>query len=237
LTNAQKNAAKPLEKIHFQGGNPMNTIANAKMETLSSLIREMAEDPMLYVKNPCKDFTRNRKLPFESVVHLLISMGGNSIYKELLESSGYDVNTATSSAFIQQRDKILPCAFEFLLHEFNQSHTVIKTYRDYRLLATDGSDLHIPTNPYDSETFFQPKEDRKGYNLLHLNAMYDLCNRFYVDTIIQPGKHKNEHKALVDMVGRSNVKDKVIVIGDRLYESYNNFAHIEQKGWNYLIRV
>ena len=47
-------------------------------------------------------------------------MGGNSIYKELLEAQGYDVNTATSSAFVQQRDKILPCAFEFLLHEFTR---------------------------------------------------------------------------------------------------------------------
>jgi hypothetical protein len=35
------------------------------------------------VKNPEKDFTRKRKLPFEEVMNLLISMGGNSLYKEL----------------------------------------------------------------------------------------------------------------------------------------------------------
>ncbi|WP_342429094.1 transposase [Paenibacillus sp. FSL L8-0158] len=28
-----------------------------------------------------------------------------------------------------------------------------------------------------------------------------------------------------------------MVIADRGYESYNNFAHIERKGWNYVIRV
>jgi hypothetical protein len=103
----------------------------------------MSASPELFVKTPGKDFTRNRKLPFDTVVQLLISMGGNSVYKELLESQGYDVNTATTSAFIQQRDKILPCTFDFLLHEFTASHTDIKTYRGYRLLANDGSDLHI----------------------------------------------------------------------------------------------
>lgn len=39
------------------------------------------------------------------------------------------------------------------------------------------------------------------------------------------------------MVDRSRISDKSIVIGDRGYESYNNFAHLEKKGWHYLIRV
>ena len=237
MTNPQKFAAKPLEKLHFQGGFAMNEYPNTIKETLSLLIREMSESPSLFVKNPGKDFTRNRKLPFETVVQLLICMGGNSVYKELLESQGYDMNTATSAAFVQQRNKILPCAFEFLLHEFTQSYTDEKTYRGYRLLATDGSDLHIATNPHDPETFHQNSPDEKGWNLLHLNAMYDLCNRLYVDSLIQPSRYKNEGKALVDMVDRSHFQENVIVIADRAYESYNNFAHIERKGWHYLIRV
>jgi len=215
----------------------MNDYPNTIKERLSSLISELSVSSWLFVKNPGKDFTRNRKLPFETVVHLLISMGGNSIYKELLESQGYDVNTATSSAFVQQRDKILPGAFEFLLHEFTESYTDIKNYRGYRLLAADGSDLHIATNPNDPDSFHQNNPGEKGYNLLHLNAMYDLCNRLYVDSLIQPKRCLNESKALVDMVKRSHIKDNVIVIADRGYESYNNFAHIEEKGWKYLIRV
>jgi len=215
----------------------MNEYPNVIKGTLSSLISEMSGTAALFVKNPGKDFTRDRKLPFEIVVQLLISMGGNSIYKELLESQGYDLNTATTSAFVQQRDKILPFAFEFLLREFTESFSDVKTYRDYRLLAADGSALHIATNPHDPQTFFQNRPDEKGYNLLHLNAMYDLCNRIYVDALIQPGRYINEPKALVDMIRRSPIKDHVIVIADRNYENYNNFAHIEQRGWNYLIRV
>ncbi|MBU5444788.1 IS4 family transposase [Paenibacillus sp. MSJ-34] len=215
----------------------MNEYANSLKQTLTSLIREMSAAPASYVKNPEKDFTRKKKLPFETVMQLLISMGGYSIYKELLESQGYDVNTATTSAFVQQRNKILPSAVEFLFHEFTQSYTDIKDYRGYRLLAIDGSDLHIATESADTDTYFQSQPNTKGYNLLHLNAAYDLCNRIYVDAIVQPRRLWNEGRALADMVDRSSITGKTIVISDRGYESYNNFAHIERKGWNYVIRV
>ena len=39
------------------------------------------------------------------------------------------------------------------------------------------------------------------------------------------------------MVDRSELTEPVILIADRGYEAYNNMAHIEQKGWKYLIRV
>jgi len=215
----------------------MNAYASSLKETLTFLIREMSAAPAPYVKNPEKDFTRKKKLPFETVMQLLISMGGNSIYKELLESQGYDVNTATTSAFVQQRNKILPSALEYLFHKFTQSASDIKDYRGYRLLAVDGSDLHIATDPEDTSTYFQSQPNTKGFNLLHLNAAYDLCNRLYVDAIIQPRRLCNEERALAAMVDRSPITGKTIVIADRGYESYNNFAHIEHKGWNYVIRV
>jgi len=133
----------------------MNDYPNAVKEKLNSLISEMSTSPSLFVKNPEKDFTRNRKLNFETVMRLMISMGGNSIYKELPEVQGYDVNTATTSAFVQQRDKILPFAFEFMLHEFTKAQLNLSTYKGYRLFAVDGTALHIPTNPNDKDSFFQ----------------------------------------------------------------------------------
>jgi hypothetical protein len=58
-----------------------------------------------------------------------------------------------------------------------------------------------------------------------------------VDACIQPAKKENEYRALTDMTDRSAISGDVILIADRGYESYNVFAHIEQKGWNYAIRV
>ncbi|TCZ78405.1 hypothetical protein E0485_07835 [Paenibacillus albiflavus] len=66
---------------------PKKEYANSLKETQTSPIREMSAAPALMAKAlPNKDFTRKKKLPFETVMQLLISMGGNSIYKELLES-------------------------------------------------------------------------------------------------------------------------------------------------------
>jgi len=214
----------------------MNEYANRIKNTLMELITQMSADPTPYVKNPGKDFIRNRKLPFEEVVKLLISMGGNSIYKELLETTNYDQNTATTSAFVQQRDKILPSAFETLFRNFVQTHSNAHTYCGYRLLAVDGSNLYTPVNPNENDTYVQNQYE-KGFNFSHLNALYDLQSKIYVDALVQPCRHMNESKALVDMVERSAITEKTIIVADRNYESYNNFAHIERKGWNYVIRV
>jgi len=146
----------------------MNDYPNTVKNTLTSLIYEISESPDLFVKTPGRDFTRNRKLPLPVVIQMLISMGGNSIYKELLEMHGYNEETTTTSAFIQQRDKILPCTFEFILHEFTKSYSNLKYFRGYRLIAIDGSDLHIATDPNDPDTFIQSSHDAKGYNLIHL---------------------------------------------------------------------
>ena len=204
---------------------------------LAELISNMAAEPKLFVKNPNADFTRKRKLSFETVMNLMLSMSGNSLTSELMEYFDYDVDMASSSAFIQQRDKLLPFTFEFLLNEFTHSFQDLKTYEGYRLLAADGSDLNICHNPNDVDTYFQSIPNIKGFNQLHLNAMYDLCNKLYVDVCIQPGRRENEFRALTDMTDRSNISGDVLVVADRGYESYNVFAHIEQKGWKYAIRV
>lgn len=205
-------------------------------DTLLNCIAEMDSCRELYAKNPMRDFTRKRKLSFQTLITLLLYMGGNSITKELFEYFNFDVDTISSSAFVQQREKLLPCALEYLFHEFTSAFTHKKTYKGYRLLAIDGSSISIPHNPNNVDSYFKQGES-KGYNLLHLNAMYDLCNQIYTDALVQPRRKINEYDAFAKMVDWSRISQKSIVIADRGYESYNLFAHVEQKGWNYLIRV
>jgi hypothetical protein len=203
---------------------------------LARLITDMAKNPGEFFANPEKDFTRDRKLPFKDMVTLIIAGGGNSIYKELMELTGYSDETPTTSAFIQQRGKILPYAFEHIFRNFGVDRSEIKRYRGYRLLAVDGSTLNIAPTAENDGTFI-PQTGKAGYYGFHLNAAYDLMNRVYVDAIIQPGKQENEKRAMTDMIDRSNAGDKNLYIADRGYESYNIFAHAEQKGCKFLIRV
>lgn len=215
----------------------MNNYSKFIKDRLVSIIKEMGNSLELFVKNPGKDFIRNRKLSFKDIIKLMLSMGGNSIYRELLEHFKYDVETATASAFVQQRDKILPSALEHLFKTFTYSFDNYKTFKGYRLLAADGSTLNIAHNSNDSKTYIKCQSNAKGFNVLHLNALFDLCNKVYIDANIQPIRCLNENKALTDMVDKSTLSNDVIVIADRGYESYNTFAHIQEKGWKYVIRV
>lgn len=213
------------------------TFAEYVKNDLLSLIAEMNTVPWLFAKNPETDFSRTRKLDFESVLRFILSMESGSMKKELLDYFKFSADTPSASAFIQQRNKLLPEALEFLFSEFNSHFLFEKKYKEYRLLACDGSDLNIARNENDTETYFQSLPTDKGFNQLHLNALYDLCNKRYTDAFIQPARKENESFAMTQMIDRYDGDKKTIFIADRGYETYNIFAHVQEKDMYYLIRV
>jgi hypothetical protein len=204
---------------------------------LNRCIAKLEKTKDEFVQRPGKDFTRNRKLSFKKLIEFLIVIGSGTQTKELLDFFNYSLKIPTSSAFIQQRDKLKPSALLFLLHNFVDTYKKIKTFKGYRLIAVDGSKVTISTDPNHKESYVLRNGNTKGYNLLHINALYDICNKLYLDATIQTYRKMNEFKALVQMIKRSKLSKEAILIADRGYESYNNIAHLENKGWNYVIRV
>ncbi len=211
------------------------TVSQVK-SALSGIVSELSKTPWLFLRNPTKDFTRKRKLHFQDIVFLLLSMEAKSTTNELLNYFKCNVNMPTSSALRQQRDKILPEAFEFLFREFSDSCDDTALYRGYRLLAADGSNLAIAPDPSDLDSYYPGANGQRHYSLLHLNALYDLQQRTYVDALIQKSRKANEQRALCNMVDRSNIKN-VILLADRGFEGYNTLAHIQEKGWKFLFRI
>ena len=205
--------------------------------TLKRCINEISEHPEVFAKNPEKDFTRERKLPFKQVLKSVLSITGKSIRGELMDCFNLTTSMPTVSAFVQQRNKIDHRAFESLFHAFTGAIDEQKLFKGYRLLAIDGTDLHTPTNRNEKTSFFEFTNGQKPYNLLHLNVLYDIQRRIYTDAIVQEGKYENEHRALVTMVDRDTCFVPTIYIADRGYESYNNMAHIIEKKQKFLIRV
>ncbi|MEI1254899.1 IS4 family transposase [Blautia sp. JLR.GB0024] len=124
-----------------------------------------------------------------------------------------------------------------MFYEFNSLVPFQKNYKGYQLLACDGSDLNIARNPKDTDTYFQSQAMDRGYNQIHLNALYDLCEKRYTNVLIQPARKENESLAMTLMIDRCQGQNKTIFIADRGYEIYNIFAHVQEKGMHYLIRV
>lgn len=213
----------------------MNYSTQVKQKLLS-IIEEMDSYHWLFTKNPETDFSRKKKWSFGEVIRFMLTMEGKSLKDELLEYFDFNSYTPSNSAFNQRRAQILPEAFEFLFQEFTNSFSSNATYKGYRLIACDGSDLCIAHNPKDETTYFQPLPGCKGFNQLHLNAFYDLCNRRYTDAVIQPARLENEDGAMCQLIDRYKGQT-AIFIADRGYENYNIFAHAEHKGMYYLIRV
>ena len=215
----------------------MKSYPETVKDTLYSLIHDISKHAWLYTANPARDFTRNRKLSFEKMLAILVGMGGHTMRDELMDYFGCTPNMATVPAFVQRRSKIMPEVLEFLFHQFTDACAKPSFYKGFRLLAVDGSALQFTANPSDKESYYPGTNGQLHYSLLHLNAIYDLLSRTYLDAVIQKRRVQNENKALVQMVDRSCIADPVILLADRGYESYNNLAHMERKGWNYLIRL
>lgn len=205
---------------------------------LVDIISDMATFKAPFVRNPDKDFTRNRKLTFPDLIKFFLSCGGSNLSKELLEYFSYNKDAPTSSALLLQRAKLRPFALEYLFHVFTQSSMPLnlKTWNNYRLIAVDGSTLILPTDPSNSNTYTKAKATAKGYNQIHLNALYDLCNGIYLDVSCQYIHNRDERRAFVSMLEDSDFDSSTIFIADRGYCTYNDIAHAQESGCHYLMR-
>ena len=215
----------------------MNKYISTVTNSLTNLISEISENPSLFVRNPKTDFTRNRKINFKTFIGITTNSGGGTMNKELLDYFDFNANTPTVSAYTQQRSKVLPEVFEFLFKSFTKENlTYENNYKGYRLVACDGSNLTIATNPNDAETAYKSNQFGTITNHLHLNAFYDVLNRIYLDAVLQTASEYQECRACINMMERSSF-NKAILIADRGYENYNVIAHAINKGWKFVIRI
>jgi len=205
---------------------------------LWSDIYEMSECPGRFSKNPDADFSRKRKLDFEKLMRFLISMESGTTGHELLKYFDYDLNVLSNSAFYQQRKKLLPDAFQHLLLQFNSHFPVEKYKGKYQLIACDGSEFNIARNPDDPNTFHPPSgKSTKGFNMIHTISLYDILNKRYLDCVMQPGRKKNEFRAICELTDRYSYGGSPIFITDRGFSSYNYFAHAIEKGIFFIARA
>ena len=217
----------------------MNLSPESVKETLLNKVNEISASSWKYVKKPT-DFTRNRKISFNDVLLSTISMQKSASKTELLKYFDFHASAPTASALIQQRKKISPEAFDSLFYSFSNAFSLNKTLKGYDPIAVDGSDIYIPRNPKDSDTYRITDQYNKGFNMIHLNAAYHLLSHLYTDVILQPVNHINEYIAMCDIIDHYSATHptrKPLFIADRGFVSFNVFAHAIENNAYFLVRA
>lgn len=208
--------------------------------SLLEIISGMAAHPQDFSKHPESDFTRNRKLDFSTLLHLIISMEAGTTKNELLKFFSYDISTASNSAFFQQRAKLTDDTLPYLFHAFNRLFPCELYKGRFQLLASDGSSFTFTRNPLDLNSYFAPNgKSTNGYNQVHVIPLFDPLSKRYTDCVVQPIRKKNEFRALCTLIDRHpSLPDSIpIFIADRGFHSLNVFAHAIEHHSYFLIRT
>ncbi len=176
---------------------------NDKAARSISIIRELLNDESFKDEHRTvyNFFTRKSKLDFVAVILIILQKSIkplqlvlNEFFKKL--NNGVLV---TKSAFTQARRHLKPEAFITL----NQRAVLDVLYADdnfenawgFRLLAIDGSKIHLPNVPEINDEFgtlnFTNSKNNKiigqhGYGLI--SVMYDVLNKTIIDACLAPAK-------------------------------------------------
>ena len=205
-------------------------------QKMNESLNQLCDVSWMFSKLPERDFTRNRKLPFRQVVSFLLGAEGGTLTTELLKFFGCTAEAPSASALVQQRSKLAPETFPALFDLFVRKTQPFQFYKGFRLFAVDGSDIQIPNNPTHAASHFPGANGQTSYNVLHLDALYDLLQHTYQDAHLVGDQEADERSALCCMVDRSPT-EKAIIIADRGFEGYNVMAHVQEKGWKFLLRI
>lgn len=210
----------------------MNLTASDLKNYLNECISEIVSHHNEYSLVP-RAFSKTRKWSLDKLIHFILSFGSQSFGTETLEYFQFQEGFPSVSSIVQQRKKLSFHAMENLFKLFyNRTESDPALFKGYRIAAIDGSELSVPYNPNEKNVMGE-----NHHFTLYLNSLYDVCSKIFMDSVIQHGKERNETDATCIMVDRISDKYPVIIMADRGYENYNLFAHIEERLFDYVIRI
>lgn len=175
-----------------------------------------------------KDFTRNRKLPFERLVLLIVKLCKKTLsielekfFEELGESGGCSV-----SAFTQQRIKLKASFFDWWNSVLWRSYyhygcTSVKRCKGFRVIAADGSNVSLINTPALNKHFGGQSNQNSSFVQAKTFYYYDVLNELVLFPRIVPYRY-GEIPMAYD--GIEQLEKDMLVIYDRNFCSYKMFA-------------
>ena len=201
--------------------------AEALREKLNQAIQQTVNSRGDYADD-FRHFTRNRKLPIDELIRMMLTMTGGTLARELYDAG---VEMAPSS-FVEARKRISFLIFKKLLGRFNDLCDDPSTMMGFKVWSIDGSTIPCPRNPK-SNNFYTSETNPKGWNNTHANLVFDVLNHVFIDCNMGEGeldsrKAHDEQGALYSLIYKRKFVQPTILLLDRGYESYNTIAHLQQ---------
>lgn len=139
----------------------------------------------------------------------------------------------TKSAFFQARKQLSYTAFIDINHQIidrlYEKPKFYKTWKGFRLCATDGSFIRLPNEP-DIIEHFGVQKGREGQTDCPMglaSVFYDVMNNMVIDSVIKP-RSGSEHQCAEEHLSYSDKND--LVLYDRGYNAFWLYAlHIKNK--------
>lgn len=195
-------------------------------------------------KQSQQNFTRNRCLPFSTMIFFLMNLIKGSLQDELdyffkaIDNLDVAVRSVTKSAFCRARKKLKYQAFIELsqkLISFFYENFCCRTWHSFRLLAIDASTIKVPKIE-EIVNHFGVLNPAKGEScpLARISHLFDILNKVTIDAIISPIK-QGERILAAKHIQNIGIKDLLLL--DRGYPAYWLFALILSKGSNFCARI
>jgi hypothetical protein len=208
--------------------------ANIKIiDELKTFVTHVKEKKLFFSND--KDFTKERKLPFERLVYLLMNMPKKSLSIELnefFETIQQGDQCCSKAAFSQQRMKLQYDFFAWwnvvLANSFYAHYgEKVKRWRGYRLMAVDGSTAYL-INKQEIKEYFGIQDNQSVSVVMgRIVSIYDVLNEMTISSHLLPITCSEQ-----EMVNQfiPCYDSDVLAIYDRGYPSFTSiYLHLAQE--------
>lgn len=218
------------------------------IEELKNFLFLVAKDPKLLsvFRSSEKDFTRNRKLPFEKLVLLITKLCKKTLSVEI-EQFFEQINIAlpcSVSAFSQQRMKLDGLFFYWWNMVLWQTFYAIggeniKRWKGYRVIAGDGSSVTLINNTSLGGFFGGQNNQHNSYVGGRTYYAYDVLNGLVLFPWLRPYRSAEVEMAYQTIQQLGSQGQDMLMIYDRNFCSYKMAAlHVwEEKEVKFIIRA
>ena len=190
------------------------------------------------------EFIRERRLTFVRVSLMMLrghKMSQQNSLNQMFQDLGMPTKAPTASAICQARRKVKPELFDALnrvicdgFYDIEDPDQPIEYWRGRRLLAVDGSILHMPDTPETRKAFGAQHNQHGDYVLAQTMVLHDVCNDLGLAASLQA--IQNEQDWIEDEALWSTTKSGDVIMLDRGLVGYPTIAKAKKTRRDVIMR-